>query len=137
MVPVGLQVEICGDLVYIYPMSLTLDIPRAEQKRVRDTVLNVIGEIFADKKKKIEKIIFFGSRFRGDYNKDSDWDFLVISEKELPIKEKHRLVIQIKRQLAKLGIPNDIIIQSRSKFDLMKNYPGNISYAANLEGEMA
>lgn len=108
-----------------------------EQKKAKNTALHVIREIFALKKIKIEEIIFFGSRARGDHKKDSDWDFLVVSDRELAIKEKHRLIIQIKRQLAKLGIPNDIIIQSRNKFNSMKNYPGTISYVANLEGAIA
>jgi predicted nucleotidyltransferase len=115
-------------------MSLTLTMPGTEQKNARNTALRIIREIFTRKKIKIEKIIIFGSRARGDFNKDSDWDFLVIADKEIAIKEKHRLIIQIKRKLAKLGIPNDIIIQSMSKFESMKRFPGNISYAANLEG---
>ncbi|MCK4762779.1 MAG: nucleotidyltransferase domain-containing protein [Candidatus Aminicenantes bacterium] len=104
-----------------------------EDRTVKDAVLQVIREIFAQRQIDIEKIVFFGSRVRGDFDKDSDWDFLVIANKELEIKEKHRLIIRIKRELAKMGIPNDIIIQSKSRFDLMKNYPGHISYAANLE----
>jgi predicted nucleotidyltransferase len=109
-------------------------LPGTEQKNAGKTALRIIREIFTGKKIKIEKIIIFGSRARGDFNKDSDWDFLVIADKEIAIKEKHRLIIQIKRKLAKLGIPNDIIIQSMSKFESMKIFPGNISYAANFEG---
>jgi len=108
--------------------------PGTEQKNAGNNALRIIREIFAKEKIKIEKIIIFGSRARGNFKNDSDWDFLVIAGKEIAIKEKHRLIIQIKRKLAKLGIPNDIIIQSMSKFDMMKSYPGNISYAANLEG---
>ena len=104
---------------------------------VRDFALQVIREIFTHRKIAIEKIILFGSRARGDYNKESDWDFLIVADKDLEFKEKHRIIIRIKRELAKLGIPNDIIIQSREKFDLMKNYPGSISYVANLEGAAA
>ena len=115
-------------------MSLTLTMLGTEQKNARNTALRIIREIFTRKKITIEKIIIFGSRARGDFNKDSDWDFLVIADKEIAIKEKHRLIIQIKRKLAKLGIPNDIIIQSMSKFDSMKSFPGNFSYAANSEG---
>jgi predicted nucleotidyltransferase len=100
----------------------------------KNTAVRVIRDIFAFKEIKIEKVLFFGSRARGDYNKESDWDFLIVADKQLAFKEKHRLIVQIKRRLAKLGIPNDIIIQSRSKFDSMKNHPGNISYVANLEG---
>jgi len=32
---------------------------------------------------KVEKIILFGSRARGDYREDSDWDILVIVHKRL------------------------------------------------------
>lgn len=128
------MVDIFGDFVYIYNMSLNLTMPGTEQQNARNTALRIIREIFTRKKIKIEKIIIFGSRARGDFNKDSDWDFLVIADKEIAIKEKHRLIIQIKRKLAKLGIPNDIIIQSMSKFDSMKSLPGNTSYAANSEG---
>ncbi len=31
---------------------------------------------------KVIKIILFGSRARGDFKKDSDWDLLVIVDKE-------------------------------------------------------
>ncbi len=103
----------------------------------KNTAVQVIREIFAIKEIKIEKILFFGSRARGDHNKESDWDFLVVVDKDLAFKEKHRLIVLIKRKLAKLGIPNDIIIQSSRKFDSMKNYPGNISYVVNLEGVTA
>lgn len=117
-----LTVDIFGDFVYIYSMSLTLTMPGTEQKNARNTALCIIHEIFIRKNIKIEKIIIFGSRARGDFNKDSDWDFLVIADKEIAIKEKHRLIIQIKRKLAKLGIPNDIIIQSMSEFETMKRF---------------
>jgi len=100
----------------------------------KNTVLRVIREIFAGKGIDIEKIIFFGSRARGDFSKESDWDFLIVVDEKIELKEKRRLIIQIKRKLAKLRIPNDIIIQSRKKFDSMKDYPGSISYVANLEG---
>ncbi len=108
-----------------------------DEVTAKDFALQVIREIFAHREIVIEKIILFGSRARRDYNKESDWDFLIVADKGLEFKEKHRIIIQIKRELAKLGIPNDIIIQSRKKFDFMKNYPGNISYVANLEGATA
>lgn len=108
-----------------------------EQSKTRSTAVHVIREIFTTRNLKIEKIIFFGSRARGDYNNESDWDILVISSRELPIRQKHWLIGRIKRQFAKLNIPNDIIIQSRRKIELQKAFPGNISYVANLEGLVA
>lgn len=115
-------------------MNVLSEKPVIDHSQIGNTAVHVIRDIFTDKNLKIEKIIFFGSRARGDYNDNSDWDFLVISRQELPIREKHRLIGRIKRQLAKLNIPNDIIIQSGRKFESYKNLPGNISYVANLEG---
>ncbi len=100
----------------------------------KDAALTAIRENFTAKDTKIDQIIFFGSRARGDYNKNSDWDFLIVSDKTIAVKEKRRLIVVIKRKLAKLGIPNDIIIQSRSRFNSLKDFPGNISYVANVEG---
>jgi len=100
----------------------------------KDAALRVIREYFAGKGIDIKEIIFFGSRSRGDHNEESDWDFLVIIGEELEFKEKHRIITRIKRKLAKLRIPNDIIVQSKRRFDSMKDYPGSISYVANLEG---
>lgn len=118
-------------------MSILPEKHAGDQGQTGNTAVHVIRDIFTGKNIKIEKIIVFGSRARGDYNKNSDWDFLVISRQELPIKQKHHLIGRIKRQLAKLNIPNDIIIQSRRKFESQKNFPGNISYVANLEGMTA
>lgn len=100
----------------------------------REAALNVIREYFASEDLRIDRIIFFGSRARGDYTGDSDWDFFIVADNNLKFKEKHRLIKLIKRKLARLGIPNDIIVQSRERFNILKNYPGNISYIANLEG---
>ena len=101
---------------------------------IKDTALRVIREMVTERGLEIDKILFFGSRARGNYYQDSDWDFLVISNKDLAFSDKHRLITQSKRKLAQLRIPNDIIIQSKTKFDSLKNYPGCISYTTNLEG---
>jgi len=40
----------------------------------------------------VGKIILFGSRARGDYKEDSDWDFLIIVNEELNRKEKRAIL---------------------------------------------
>lgn len=104
------------------------------RKNAKLVALDVIRKSFSLKNINIENIIFFGSRARGDNKRDSDWDFLVVVDKELNFREKSRIIIEIKRSLARLGIPNDLLVQSRDKFNFMKSQPGNISYAANIEG---
>ncbi len=34
----------------------------------------------------LARIILFGSRARGDYRKDSDWDFMILTEKQFDWK---------------------------------------------------
>ncbi|KJJ85158.1 Nucleotidyltransferase domain protein [Candidatus Omnitrophus magneticus] len=38
--------------------------------------------------KRIYKIFLFGSRARGDFREDSDWDFMVLLNEEITFKEK-------------------------------------------------
>ncbi|MEW6203587.1 MAG: nucleotidyltransferase domain-containing protein [bacterium] len=102
---------------------------------MKEKALEVIKEILSKKGLKIVKIILFGSRARGDFKWESDWDFLVVIDKELTFTEKHQIIDEIQIQLAKLKIPNDIIIKSEKQFSIMKEYPGNISFYAYQEGQ--
>ena len=101
---------------------------------MKEKVIKVINKAFEKEGVRVLKIILFGSRARGDFSKDSDWDFLITVDKDLSFKDKHQIIIEIQRRLAKLRIPNDIIIKSQKQFEIMKEYPGNISFYANKEG---
>ena len=68
----------------------------------------------------VERILLFGSRARGDYTEDSDWDLLVVIDRSLKFSEKWDLIDAIKIRLAKLGIPNDIILKSRKRWKKTK-----------------
>lgn len=83
---------------------------------------------------KIIKIILFGSRARGDFNKDSDWDLLVIVDKDIGPYQKRRILGEIYRALAKLEESYEIIITSQTDFEKRKNVIGYISYEADKEG---
>jgi len=83
---------------------------------------------------RIEKILLFGSRARGDYTRDSDWDFYVIIDRDIPFNKRRRIITCIKRRLAKSKIPNDIIIQSASAGERRKNDTGYLSYYVLKEG---
>lgn len=83
---------------------------------------------------KVIKIILFGSRARGDFNKDSDWDLLVIVDKDIEPYQKRRIIGEIYRALAKLENSYEIIITSQADFEKRKKVIGYISYEANREG---
>lgn len=81
------------------------------------------------------KVIFlFGSRSKRNYTKDSDWDFYIIVDKDLDFTYKRKLNAQIRRRLAELRIPNDIIIQSQSVAEKRKNDVGYLTYYVLKEG---
>ena len=82
----------------------------------------------------LAEIILFGSRARGTAEKDSDWDFMVIIENKLELREIMSLTDKIKRALIKSGMPNDVIIKYKGDFEYNKRTCGNVSYYAVQEG---
>jgi predicted nucleotidyltransferase len=98
-----------------------------EARTIIQTILNQEGYL--------EPVItLFGSRARQTAREESDWDFLVIVSTPITIFQKRALIQQIKRQLAKQSIPNDIIIQSREEYEEKKRIPGTISRNIALDG---
>lgn len=83
---------------------------------------------------RVVKVILFGSRVRGDYDKDSDWDFFVIIDNEISILLKRKTNSKIRRRLAELNIPNDIFIQSESTVNSRRNNVGYLTYYVMKEG---
>lgn len=58
--------------------------------RIMDVIRSVKQEV--DKVSKNNKVILFGSRARGDFKYDSDWDFLILLKiKKVTKAEKNRL----------------------------------------------
>ncbi|RKY88219.1 nucleotidyltransferase domain-containing protein [candidate division KSB1 bacterium] len=82
----------------------------------------------------VKMFFLFGSRVKGNYTKDSDWDFYIIVDKDLDFAHKRKLNAQIRRRLAELRIPNDIIIQSESVAEKRKNDVGYLIYYVLKEG---
>ena len=83
---------------------------------------------------KLQKIILFGSRARGDYTVGSDWDLLILLKDDFTREEKRQLVGNLYRRTAKLKGSYEIIIKKESEFEMMKDVVGSLSYEANLEG---
>jgi predicted nucleotidyltransferase len=98
---------------------------------MQDKAVHVIREELEKQGLNAVKIILFGSRARGDFRPDSDWDFLVVIDKDISFSEKKSLTAQVKR---KLEIPNDVILKPLSSFQRDKDIVGNISFFAQREG---
>ncbi|MHB1680324.1 MAG: nucleotidyltransferase domain-containing protein [bacterium] len=98
-----------------------------------DNILNTAKRIITEEIEKagykVEDIYLFGSRARGDYKDDSDWDFFVIVDKDISAEDESRILLNCRRLMAKLNISNDIIISSKIELNENNNV-GNITYYA-------
>ncbi len=100
--------------------------------------LNILKKLIKEelRKENIDpvKIILFGSRAKGKFSEESDWDFLIVIDRELDFHEKWRIISKLKRKLIYNGFPNDIILKSKKSFEKDKNIVNTISYNAVSEG---
>jgi uncharacterized protein len=80
------------------------------------------------------RFYLFGSRARGDHRPDSDWDIYVVVDLELAPADRRLMVTEIKRALAMLRIPNDVVLKSVERFEALKDYPGSLVYDVVREG---
>lgn len=80
------------------------------------------------------RILLFGSRSRGNFNAESDYDILVIVKQNLSIKEKRTYASIIRKQLAEQEIDADIIVKTEADINYFKDKIGSITRAAVQEG---
>jgi predicted nucleotidyltransferase len=80
------------------------------------------------------KIILFGSRAKGDFKIDSDWDFLVILKDNLVREQKLNLAYKIRRKLADIHIPCDVIVRSEEEVEKRKEVIGSVIRSAIKTG---
>ena len=103
----------------------------AVDKEALDLIKQVILEEAGRLGVEVEKIILFGSRARGDYREDSDWDILIVVSEDAP----PQALKQLRRNLyLRLSIPVDIITVRKSYWIKYRESPGTIAYEAMREG---
>ena len=79
-----------------------------------------------------EAVYLFGSRARGDFDEDSDYDLLVIVPDDAP-KERRSIHYAFASKIG-TGIPADIIPCTRTNYEASKDVVGTLSYKAKHEG---
>lgn len=80
-------------------------------------------------------VLLFGSNARGDNNKHSDIDLLVITKNQFASKERINIAAEINRALVQqFHLPFDIVVRSNSEVEKMKNLPGHFVRQALQEG---
>ena len=100
----------------------------------QQTAVQIIRDVLGRHGLRVERILLFGSRARGEARPDSDWDLYVLVDGDPPFPERHEAVTEVRRELARLRIPNDVIISSSQRFERLKHYPGHLGYDVALEG---
>lgn len=78
-------------------------------------------------------IILFGSQARGDVNKSSDVDLLVVLNERV---NKRQAAIEIRRTLRDLPVAKDILVTTPDEFSRERHVVGTIAYAAFREGKV-
>lgn len=104
-----------------------------------DYILNtaklIINEEAGKAGYKTEAVYLFGSRARGDYKEDSDWDFYVVIDRNMERDIKIKVSGDIRRGIRnKLRISTDILIQPINIVNERKNQSGYVTYFALKEG---
>ncbi|PMP82827.1 MAG: hypothetical protein C0175_02915 [Caldisericum exile] len=103
---------------------------------IENKVKNIIENTVIQYRFSLDSIFLFGSRARGDFKEESDFDILVILKDELPMKERRNLAAEISKTLHNelKFTPFDVIVKSRKEFDEEKDVANTISNEVFLEG---
>ncbi len=101
---------------------------------MRNKIKKIIKEVLKEFRVNLKALILFGSRAKGNENKYSDWDFLIIVKEDLSFPKKRKIAKEIRVRLAESFIPCDIIIKSESEIEYYKNFIGSITRQALKEG---
>ena len=82
----------------------------------------------------VDKVILFGSRARGDYREDSDWDILVVTEEKLDRRKYLEFYSAVIKALHEKKIKSDLIIVDKETFEKKKHIANTIVNEAFTEG---
>lgn len=99
-------------------------ISRALRKDIRD----LLGKI------EYQRVVLFGSRVRGDYFKQSDFDILVILPKTVSMSRKIQLSTVLRKRFASRMIDADILVKDSKDIEYLRDKPGSIVRNALREG---
>jgi uncharacterized protein len=104
--------------------------PAKKAAMSRDRVLNAItARLVRDFAP--ERIILFGSRARGDYTPDSDYDLIVVMPEGV---DRRATTVAIRRRLADLPAAKDIIVTTAADLVRGRHIAGSVADEASRQG---
>ena len=81
-----------------------------------------------------EEIYLFGSRARGDYSEESDYDLIiVVRHSDQPA---HRRAQQAYRAIGSVGVGKDLLVWTREEFDRRRGVPASLPAPVLREGAL-
>jgi len=103
---------------------------------IKEEIIDRLRDILDDLKVEYSRIIIFGSRARGDFDEESDWDFMIIVKKPLDAKSKKELWFNIYKKLHIYfpSISFDIVLKDAYSFEEEKKVANTICNEVYLEG---
>jgi len=105
-----------------------------EEIAERGIAAGMIREEFARHNIEVKLLLLFGSRARAMEQRESDWDFLVVVDKDLVRHLKSAITNQIRRIFAEKHISVDLIIKTVEEVQKYRDNVGTITYYAVKEG---
>ncbi|MBP1912985.1 nucleotidyltransferase domain-containing protein [Thermococcus stetteri] len=101
---------------------------------MKELIRNVIKKTAEKLGVDVEEIILFGSRARGDFRRDSDWDVLIVTREKIPRAIELELYKLVHRELLFNGVKADILLISRDELEAVKEDRSYVYYYALREG---
>ena len=99
-------------------------------QEILNTIKSTVHSLIPD-----ARVLLFGSRARGDFNKQSDFDVLVITKKTFPLREKRNWRTRINDAIVMaIHAPVDVLLNSEEEINVKKEFPGHIVRWALKEG---
>ena len=93
--------------------------------------LKIIKNYFKKLKKiNVERVVFFGSRAKGNFHKDSDFDLIVVSKRFENLKQSNRVLLGYK--LWKNDFALELLCHTPEEFKERKNGLNIVSKALKI-----
>ena len=92
-----------------------------DKRNIQELIKSVTTAYFPE-----AEVMLFGSRSRDSAGPDSDYDILIVTDKQLSSEDKISYRTKIRKELLNEGIRSDILIQSKKDIENKKRLPGHI-----------
>jgi predicted nucleotidyltransferase len=103
-----------------------------------DNIISKAKEIITEEVERagyrVRRILLFGSRARGDARTDSDWDFYVVVDRDIPFEESRKITGRVDLRFVQAGFWGDVFIQSEKVVHERKQNTGYLTYYVLKEG---